>query len=162
LQEGPGEKRLRARASQRGINPGRLIFAKMLPKPEHLARLRLADLFLDTRTYNAHTTASDALWAGLPLLTCANAGFAGRVAASLLKAIGLPELIAADLAAYEQQAIAFARNPEPLRSLAGRLEANRLVLPLFDTVRFTRDLERAYETMWERHVAGAAPRTFAV
>jgi predicted O-linked N-acetylglucosamine transferase (SPINDLY family) len=161
LQEGPGEKRLRAHASQRGVDPERLIFARLLPKPEHLARLRLADLFLDTLTYNAHTTASDALWAGLPLLTCPNNGFAGRVAASLLKAIGLPELIAADLAAYERQAIAFARNPEPLRALAGRLEANRLLLPLFDTVRFTRDLERAYETMWERHVAGAAPQAFA-
>ena len=162
LRGGHGEKRLRARASQQGIDPGRLIFAKHLPIPEHLARHRLADLFLDTYTCNAHTTARDALWAGLPLLTCPGTGFAGRVAASLLKAIGLPELIAPDLAAYEQQAIALARNPGRLHALKGRLDANRLRLPLFDTERFTRDLEQAYEKMWEHHVAGAAPRSFAV
>lgn len=162
LLEGAGESRLRARASQRDVDPARLIFAKIVPKPEHLARHRLADLFLDTHTCNAHTAASDALWAGLPLLTCAGTGFAGRVAASLLKSIGLPELIASDLAEYERQAIAFARNPELLQAFADRLEANRLTRSLFDTERFTRDLERAYEIMWQRHVAGAAARTFAV
>jgi len=162
LLEGAGERRLRARAEQQGIDPGRLIFAKLMAKPEHLARLRLADLFLDTHTCNAHTTASDALWSGLPVLTCSGDGFAGRVAASLLRAVGLPELVAADSEAYAQQAIAFARNPEPLRVLARRLGANRLTHPLFDTGRFTRDLERAYETMWARHLQGAAPQAFAV
>lgn len=162
LQDGPGEQRLRARAVRQGVDPGRLIFARTLPKAEHLARLHFADLFLDTHTCNAHTTASDALWAGLPVLTCPAAGFAGRVAASLLKAIGLPELIVPDLGAYEEKAVSFARDPGPLRALAGKVGANRLAMPLFDTSRYTRDLERAYEIMWERHVAGSAPQSFLV
>jgi predicted O-linked N-acetylglucosamine transferase (SPINDLY family) len=162
LLEGGGEKRLRERARQQGIDPARLIFARVIAKPDHLARLRFADLFLDTHVYNAHTTASDALWSGIPVLTCSSDGFAGRVAASLLKAVGLPELIAADTEAYAQQAIAFARNPERLRMLARKLEANRLTQPLFDTGRFARDLERAYEAMWARHLQGAVPQAFAL
>ncbi len=162
LQEGPGEQRLRDRAMQQGVDPGRLIFAGILPKPEHLARLRLADLFLDTHTYNAHTTASDALWAGLPLLTCPAGAFAGRVAASLLKAIGLPELITPDLAAYEERAVTFARDATRLRVFAGRIAANRLTQPLFDTDRYARDLERAYQIMWERYASGLATQSFLV
>lgn len=162
LLEGAGAKQLCARAQQQGIDPARLIFARKLKKPEHLARLRLADLFLDTHTYNAHTSASDALWAGVPVLTCSGDGFAGRVAASLLIAVGLPELIAADPGAYVEQAIGFARDPEPLRALARRLAANRLDMPLFDTACFTHNLERAYETMWARHLSGAVPQAFAV
>jgi protein O-GlcNAc transferase len=162
LLAGGGERRLREHARQKGIDPARLIFATLLPKPEHLARFRIADLFLDTYTCNAHTTASDSLWAGVPVLTCSSPGFAGRVAASLLKAAGLPELIAPDRPEYERRAVAFARNPEALRALTHRLRTSNAALPLFDTVRYARDLEKAYETMWARHCVGAAPERFAV
>lgn len=162
LLAGGGEKRLRLRAAQSGVDPARLVFARLLPKPEHLARLGLADLFLDTYTCNAHTTASDALWAGVPVLTRSSPGFAGRVAASLLKAAGLPELIAPDAVTYERQAIALARDPELLRSFANRLKENRAALPLFDTARYTRSLESAYQAMWARHRSGAGPQSFSV
>ena len=154
LQAGPGARRLRARAAQKGVDPSRLIFAPRVPKPEHLARLRLAGLFLDTHTYNGHTTSSDALWAGVPIVTCPSDAFAGRVAASLLKAVGLPELVCADFAAYERQAIELARNPGRLVALRQKLEANRLTQPLFDTEKFTRHFERALESVWETHRAG--------
>jgi predicted O-linked N-acetylglucosamine transferase (SPINDLY family) len=120
-----------------------LVFAPRAPNPaDHLARLRLADLFLDTLPYNAHATTIDALWAGLPVLTCLGASFQGRVAASLLTAAGLPELITSSLDDYADAARGLARNPARLASLRARLEAQRLSAPLFDTVRFTRDLER--------------------
>jgi protein O-GlcNAc transferase len=141
---GHGEKALRAAAAAAGVDPARLVFARKLPKPEHLARHRLADLFLDTRTYNAHTTASDALWAGLPLLAWSGDAFASRVAASLLHAVGLPELVVADGAAYERTAVALAQDPARLAALRAKLAANRLSTPLFDTARFTRDLEAAF------------------
>jgi predicted O-linked N-acetylglucosamine transferase (SPINDLY family) len=159
---GPGEDRLRQAAARARVDPQRLVFAGKLPKPEHLARHRLADLFLDTRYVNAHTTASDALWAGLPVLTCPGPTFAGRVAASLLRAVGLPELVADDLPAYEARALDLARHPERLGELRARLAANRLRTPLFDTAGFTRALERAYETMCERHASGAPPAPFGV
>ncbi len=162
LLEGAGERRLRERAKTQGIDPNRIIFAKLAPKSEHLARLQLADLCLDTYTCNAHTTASDALWAGVPVLTCPSKGFAGRVASSLLKAIHLPELIVADLAAYESRAIAYARDPASLREITLKLKVNRLTTPLFDTARFTADLERAYEAMWARLLAGGAPQRFSI
>jgi predicted O-linked N-acetylglucosamine transferase (SPINDLY family) len=119
--------------------------------PDHLARHRAADLFLDTLPYNAHTTASDALWAGLPILTCMGESFASRVAASLLRAIGLPELIAADQADYESLAIQLAMNPVKLRSIRDRLTENRLTTALFDTPLFTRHIEEAYREMYERY-----------
>lgn len=144
-------------AGLRGCNPERLIFAKRLPLSEHLARYRLADLFLDTLPCNAHTTASDALWAGLPVLTCMDQAFASRVAASLLNAIRLPELVASTQAGYEARAIELATNPEKLGQMAQRLAHNRDTTPLFDTPRFIRHLERAYTEMYERYQADLPP-----
>ena len=162
LLAGPGEGRLRARAAQQGIDPARLVFGPLLPKADHLSRLRLVDLFLDTYTYNAHTTSSDALWAGVPVLTCPSPSFAGRVASSLLKAVGLPELICTDLAEYERQAVALALDPSGLAALRAKLAANRLTHPLFDTRKYTRHFEHALDTIWEIHRAGGVHRSFAV
>ena len=144
-------------AKARGIDPDRLVFAKKLPAPDHLARHRLADLSLDTLPYNAHTTASDALWAGLPVLTQIGETFAGRVAASLLNAIGLGELIATTARQYEEIAIELAINPETLAAIKTKLANNRLSTPLFDTQLFTRHIENAYEAMYERHRTGMPP-----
>jgi predicted O-linked N-acetylglucosamine transferase (SPINDLY family) len=129
---------------------------------KHLGRMGLADLFLDTLPYNAHTTAIDALWAGLPLLTCKGESFAGRVAASLLTAAGLPEMITQSLAAYEARALALARNPAALAEIRAKLAKCRGTSPLFDTVRFTRHLEAAYIAMWERQQRGEAPASFEI
>ena len=159
---GHGEKRLRQAAGARGIDPARLVFAGKQPKPEHLARHRLADLFLDTYYVNAHTTAADALWVGLPLLTAQGPSFAGRVAASLLHAVGMPELVAPDLAAYERRAIDLARAPAKLAELRARLDAGRRTAALFDTARFARDVERAYAQMWETRAAGREAGAFDV
>ena len=148
---------LRREAATAGIAPDRLVFAPRQALPEHLARHRLADLFLDTLPYNAHTTASDALWAGLPILTCRGGTFAGRVAASLLTAVGLPDLITSSPDEYEALALALARAPERLSGLKRRLAANRDTAPLFDSRRYTSSLEAAYERMWERHCVGEAP-----
>ena len=148
---------LRKEAEARGVNAGRLVFAKRMPLPDHLARHRLADLFLDTLPYNAHTTASDALWSGLPVLTCLGETFAGRVAASLLNAIRLPELITKTLEEYERLAIELATNPENLRRIRRKLAESRLTTPLFDTKLFTKHIEAAYTAMHERHKAGLAP-----
>ena len=135
---------LRKEASARGVNPERLIFAPRVSMPEHLARQQLADLFLDTFPYNAHTSASDALWAGLPVLTCIGETFSGRVAASLLNAIRLPELITTTLEAYEQMAVDLAAYPEKLAAIKHKLAENRLTTPLFDTKLFTKHIEAAY------------------
>ena len=148
---------LRKEAAARSIDPARLVFAARMEPDEHLARHRCADLFLDTLPYNAHTTASDALWAGLPLLTCAGGTFAGRVAASLLTNIGLPDLIASSQEDYERLAVAFATQPDRLNALRQKLDANRLTAPLFDTERFTRHLEQAYAAMHARRKAGQRP-----
>jgi predicted O-linked N-acetylglucosamine transferase (SPINDLY family) len=148
---------LKKEAERRGVNEQRLVFAKPLPLEEHLARHRLADLFLDTLPYNAHTTASDALWAGLPVLTCTGETFASRVAASLLNAIHLPELITSTTDAYEALAVELATNPELLRAIKDKLAGNRLTTPLFDTRLFTRNLESAYTEMAGRYQAGLAP-----
>ena len=155
------EANLRAAARAQGIDPARLVFARWARRPDHLARQRLADLFLDTHTYNGHTTGSDALWAEVPLVTCPADAFAGRVGASLLSAIGLPDLIVPGLDEYERLAIELARNAARLRSLRARLAENRLTQPLFRTEDFTRCLERAYEQMWARHESGEPPRHFA-
>ncbi len=142
---------LRKEALLRGIDAGRLVFGRALPLPEYLSRFRSADLFLDTLPYNAGTIASDALWAGLPVLTRAGETFAGRVAASLLTAIGLPELIASTQDEYEELAVELAADPIRLARIRQRLAQNRLTAPLFDTVRFARHLEDAYTKMYERY-----------
>ncbi len=129
---------------------------------EHLSRVHLGDLFLDTIPCNAHTTASDALWCGVPVLTCLGSTFAGRVAASLLKAVGLDELITHSLEEYEALALTLARNPEQLAGLKARLAENRDKAPLFDTPRYTRNLEVAYRTMWERQQRDEPPASFSV
>jgi protein O-GlcNAc transferase len=149
---------LRKEAVRRGVDPERLIFAaRWASLPEHLARLRVADLFLDTLPYNAHATALDALWATLPVLTCEGQGFAGRVAASLLRTVDLPELITDSLSQYEDMATRLAEDPAGLSQLQRRLAQNRSSTPLFDTERYTRNLEAAYEQIHERHHSGAAP-----
>jgi predicted O-linked N-acetylglucosamine transferase (SPINDLY family) len=127
-----------------------------------LARLRQADLFLDTLPYNAHTTASDALWAGLPVLTCAGATFAGRVAASLLRAVGLHELVTTSLEDNEALALKLAQDPTFSQAIKAKLVHNRDTYPLFDTVRFTRHIESAYVTMWQRYQRREGPQAFAV
>lgn len=153
---------LRHEAMKRGVDPSRLVFAPKRPSPDHLARHRLADLFLDTLPYNAHTTASDALWAGLPVLTCMGETFAGRVAASLLHAVGLPELVTHSLNEYKALATSLAREPKLLERLRNKLNANRLHSPLFDSESYTRHFEAALATMWETWAKGEAPRAFAV
>jgi len=153
---------LRRAAQAVGIAPERLVFAPHLPLDQHLAGLKLADLFLDSLPYNAHTTGSDALWAGVPLLTCRGTAFSGRVGASLLQAMNLPELITENPAAYEALALALARDPARLRGMREKLEAGRTTAPLFDTARFTRHLENAFAAMWERHQRGEAPAAFDV
>jgi len=142
---------LRKEAAARGIDPARLVFAGRIAPEDHLARHRLADLFLDTLPYNAHTTASDALWVGLPVLTCPGESFTARVAASLLNAVGLAEMIAPNLAEYEARAIALALGSEGLREVKRKLASGRATAPLFDTDLFTRDLETAYTRIFEDH-----------
>jgi len=153
---------LRSEAVTRGVNAERLIFAPRMSLPEHQSRLRLADLFLDTLPYNAGTTASDMLWAGLPVLTRIGDTFVGRMAASVLNAIGLPELITTTLEAYEQMAIDLAMHSEKLAVIKRKLAENRLNTPLFDTKLFTKHIEAAYSIMWERYQRGAPPESFSV
>ena len=133
-----------------------------MEQPDHLARLSLADLFLDTLPYNAHTTASDALWAGVPVLTCLGPTFAGRVAGSVLQAVGLPELITNSLEEYETLAQKLASDPALLGSLRERLAQNRLNHPLFDTARLTRHIEAAYATMTDTWQRGEPTKGFSV
>ncbi|MGH9433579.1 MAG: tetratricopeptide repeat protein [Terriglobia bacterium] len=148
---------LKKEASARDVSAERLIFAPVLPNPDHLARFALADLFLDTLPYNAHTLASDALWGGCPVVTCSGRTFVSRVAGSLLNAVGLPELVTTSLEAYESLAFELARDPDRLRSIRQKLAANRLTTPLFDSRRFTRNLEAAYESMWSAYRKEEAP-----
>jgi predicted O-linked N-acetylglucosamine transferase (SPINDLY family) len=148
---------LREEAAKRGISPQRLIFAKRLPLADHLARHSLADLFLDTLPCNAHTTASDALWAGLPVLTCMGEAFASRVAASLLRAIDLPELVTTTENTYERLAVELALDAERYQEIRKRLQRNRLTSPLFDPPSFTKHLEAAYSGMHDRYQAGLSP-----
>ncbi len=155
------EGNLKAEAAARGVDPARLVFAPRRGLADHLARHRLADLFLDTLPYNAHTTASDALWTGLPVLTQPGRAFASRVAASQLMAIGLPNLIAADAEAYERLALRLAREPNLLDELRRRLAGNRLTTPLFDMPGLTHAIEAAYVGMIDRAGRGEAPAAFA-
>jgi len=148
---------LRKEAAARGVDPDRLIFASRVPLSDHLARHKCADLFLDTLPYNAHTTASDALWAGLPVLTQIGETFAGRVAASLLNSIGLPELITSTRRDYIELAIELATAPEKLAVIKHKLSQNRLAKPLFNTRLFTSHIEASYTAMYERYQAGLPP-----
>ncbi|WP_371425132.1 tetratricopeptide repeat protein [Tardiphaga sp.] len=151
------ERNLKREAVVRGIDPGRLVFAARVPLSDHLARHSLADLFLDTLPYNAHTTSSDALWAGLPVLTQQGETFAGRVSASLLDALGLAELVADDRRSYEDLAVLLASDSARLNGIKAKLAANRLASPLFDSARFTRDLEDLYGQMYRRHLDSLPP-----
>jgi predicted O-linked N-acetylglucosamine transferase (SPINDLY family) len=155
-------RNLRKAAAARSVDPARLVFGKPMDLAEHLARHRAADLFLDVWPYNAHTTASDALWAGLPVLTCPGESFASRVAASLLSAVGLAQLIAATPADYEELAVSLAGDPARLADLRQRLAAHRRTAPLFDTMRYTRHLESAFQVMHTRRRAGLAPEHIQV
>jgi predicted O-linked N-acetylglucosamine transferase (SPINDLY family) len=149
-------------AGAQGIETARLVFAPKLPPDAHLERLTLADLFLDCLPYNAHTTASDALWAGVPVLTCRGTTFAGRVGASLLGAVGLPELVTESLADYEAMALALARDPERLAGLRRKLAEGRSTAPLFNTAATTRHIETAYTLMLERWARGEPAQSFSV
>lgn len=149
-------------AEARGVAAERLVFAQGLINSQHLERLKLADLFLDSLPVNAHTTASDALWAGVPLVTCAGKAFVGRVAGSIITSIGLPELITYSLEDYEAKALHLAHNPAELRALRERLVQAKLSAPLFDIGRYTRDMESAYQAMFDRLQAGLPPETIKV
>jgi len=156
-------KNLWREAGRRGIRPDRLIFAeRVADKAQHLRRMSLADLALDTRIYNGHTTTCDALWAGVPVVTLEGRHFASRVSASCLKAVGLDEMVTHSLAEYEALAIRLAGDPAERRRIRERLAANRVALPLFDTALFTRHLEKAFESMWRRFEDGLPPASFAV
>lgn len=160
LEDNPtGAKNLRREAEARGVAGSRLVFSNRMPLDEHLARQRLADLFIDTLPCNAHTTASDALWAGLPVLTCMGKSFAGRVAASLLNAMELPELVTQTQAEYEARAVELATDAGKLRDIKLKLEKNRLTTPLFDAGLFARNLEAAYEAMYARNQSGLPPES---
>jgi predicted O-linked N-acetylglucosamine transferase (SPINDLY family) len=154
---------LEREAEGQGVGRERLVFAPHVAgMAEHLARLSLADLYLDTQPYNAHSTACDALWAGVPVLSCAGRSFASRVAASALTAVGLPELITHTLGEYEAKALELLREPQKLQELREKLARSRLGSPLFDTRRFTRHLESAYLAMHERAARGEPPAGFSV
>jgi protein O-GlcNAc transferase len=160
--DGAVHANLQREAERRGVAADRLIMAGRLPYAQHLGRLTLADLFLDTLPFNAGATASDALWVGVPVLTCLGEAFAGRMAGSLLRALGLPELITQSLEEYEERALQLARAPERLAALKQTLVAQRHSAPPFNTARFCRHLEAAYVRMWERAERGDAPAAFAI
>jgi predicted O-linked N-acetylglucosamine transferase (SPINDLY family) len=153
---------LRREARLRGVDPERLVMARKMDTAAHLARQVLGDLFLDTDPCNAHTTASDALWVGLPVLSLMGKAFPGRVAASLLYAMELPELVTHSLGEYERLALSLARDPRRLSAIKTKLVRNRETTPLFDTALFTRHLEAAFTTMWQRCEAGQEPVSFSV
>lgn len=162
LVEGDASANLKREAEARGVAPGRLVFAPRRKFEDYLAQHRLADLFLDTIHFNAHTTASHALWMGLPVVTCAGSTMASRGGASLLNAVGLPEMATKSLEEYEALAVTLARDPERLASVKAALMRNRATHPLFDTARYTRHLEAAYTAMWCRTQNGEAPESFSV
>jgi protein O-GlcNAc transferase len=153
---------LRRAAERLGVRGHRILFAPFVSAERHRERLACADLFLDSLPYNAHTTASDALWAGVPLLTRRGSAFPGRVASSLLQAIGLPELIAETSEQFEALAIHLAENPNALDALRTKLRKNRLGAPLFNTDLFRTHMEAAYTRMWDRYASGLPPENFAV
>ena len=156
------ESNLRTEAESRGISANRLVFAKPIPQAEHLARLRLADLFIDTFNINAHTTASDALWAGVPVITKLGKGFAARVAGSLLTAIDLPELITETEQEYEALILRLAKNPKQLLQIKEKLKRNRLSKPLFNTELFIKHLENGYQQAYDQYFDGKDPNEINV
>jgi protein O-GlcNAc transferase len=162
LNDESARENLRREAGARGVAADRLVFAGQEPYARHLARLGLADLFLDTLPFNAGATASDALWAGLPVITCAGEAFAARMAGSLLRALRLPELITCNLADYERLALELVVTPARLAALRARLHENRLETPLFDSERQCRNLEAAYSEIWSRHLSGKPAASFTV
>jgi protein O-GlcNAc transferase len=149
-------------AQRAGVDPSRLIFTGYIPLEHNLARLQLADLVLDTLTYNGGATTANALWAGVPVLTLLGNHWVSRMSASALHALGMPELIASDLKGYERMAVDWARHPHALTSLRSKLAIQRTIAPLFDTRLFTRHVEAAFQTMWKRHMTGQGPASFAV
>ena len=151
------EQNLRQEAQKRGIPAERLVFAEKVPHPVHLARQRLADLLLDTFNVNAGVTAGDALWVGLPMVTKLGKGFAARIGGSLLKAIGMPELITETEQEYEALILDLATNPKRLSSIKRKLADNRLSKPLFNTELFTKHLEDGYQQAYQRHFDGKNP-----
>jgi predicted O-linked N-acetylglucosamine transferase (SPINDLY family) len=153
---------LRREAQQRGVPPERLIFAPRRALPDHLARHQLADLFLDTFPVNAHTTASDSLWAGLPVLTLSGETFVSRVAGSLLTTLGLPELVTSTLGEYEARALELAQHPQQLVTLRQRLHDNRLTSPVFDIKRAARAIEHAYQKMRSIRLQGQSTQSFVI
>ena len=158
LQDNPtAAKNLRKEAEIRGIDPSRLVFAPRMELEEHLARHRVADLFIDTLPYNAHTTASDALWAGVPVLTQMGQSFAARVAASLLNAMDLPELVTKTQEEYEARALELATDRLQLTEIKKKLEKNRETSPLFNGQLFARHIESAYTEIHRRHLNGEKP-----
>jgi protein O-GlcNAc transferase len=158
----PATRNLCSEACSRGIDPSRLVFAPKVEVSRHLARHRLADLFLDNLPVNAHTAASDALWVGLPVLTCMGENFVGRVAASLLNAVGLPEFVTRSLDEYEALALKLASDPMLIASVRQKLDGNRKAYPLFNTDRLRRHIESAYMTMRDIAQRGEPPQSFAV
>jgi len=155
----PFAENIARQAQAHGVAPERILFAPDRPPEQHLARLSLADLFLDGEPYNAHTTGSDALWAGVPLLTRRSTTFPGRVAASLLHAAGLPELVTETAQDYEDLAVRLATDPSALAAIKAKLTRK---CPLFDTDQFRRNIEAAYLRMWEMWLAGERPRAFRI
>jgi predicted O-linked N-acetylglucosamine transferase (SPINDLY family) len=149
---------LRAEAKSRGVNPDSLIFSGILPTAEYLARYKLADLFLDTYPYNGGTTASDALWAGLPVLTRSGKSFPSRMAGSLLRAIDAPELVTHTIAEYENLAVELATDRSRLELIRKKLDANKMSTALFNSRQTTKNIERAYQIMYELHFEGKPPK----
>jgi predicted O-linked N-acetylglucosamine transferase (SPINDLY family) len=162
LVDGEGRENLRRHADVAGVAAERLVFAPRVPRARYLARSRLANLFLDTHPYNSHTTASGALWSGVPLVTCPGDTFASRVAASLLGAAGLNELVVGCMAEYESLAVALAQDPPRLRNFRCRLESGRASLPVFDLDARVRELETAYSHAVARDRGGLPPASFSV
>ncbi|XP_064955858.1 probable UDP-N-acetylglucosamine--peptide N-acetylglucosaminyltransferase SEC [Musa acuminata AAA Group] len=158
-----GETRLRAYAVSKGVRPDQIIFTDIAMKNEHIRRSALADLFLDTPLCNAHTTGTDVLWAGVPIITLPLEKMATRVAGSLCLATGLgEEMIVSSMKEYEEKAVALAQNPLKLQALTNRLKEARMTCPLFDTIRWVRNLERAYFKMWNLYCTGQHPQHFKV
>jgi protein O-GlcNAc transferase len=149
-------------AATKGIAPDRLVFANALPLEEHLTRLKLADLALDTRIYNGGATTSNALWSGVPVITLQGNHFVSRITSSSLSAFGLHELVTQCTEQYESIAVRLGKHPEELEAVKKKLAKNRLVEPLFDSSRFARNIERAYKEMWRIFIAGESPRQIEV
>jgi protein O-GlcNAc transferase len=152
------ELNLNSTAKKLGIDPDRLVFTRPIEKCQHLSRLSLADLCLDTRVVNGAATTSDALWAGIPVVTIEGHHFASKMSASILTAAGLPELVTHDLKQYEDLAVALATYPEKMNAVRDKLSKNQPICPLFDTRKFVRNLESVFEQMWESYVTGEKPK----